>query len=83
VTTNDASKSDDDAHVDHTKGLIKQMYLCSIIFTFKKMIHALMLSLGLATNVAGDRHRQAANNGNDKKSWENLHWGYQVLEPVC
>jgi hypothetical protein len=28
-------------------------------------------------------HRQAANNGNDKKSWENLHWGYQVLEPVC
>jgi hypothetical protein len=69
--------------VDHTKGLIKQMYLCSIIFAFKKMIHALMLSLGLTTNVAGNHHRQAANKGNDKKSRGNLPWGYKLLEPVC
>jgi hypothetical protein len=80
---NDASKSDDDAHVDDSKGLIKQMYLCSIIFAFKKMIHALMLSLGLTTNVAGDRHCQAANKGNDKKSQGDLHQGYQLPEPVC
>jgi hypothetical protein len=47
------------------------------------MMHALMLSLGLAMNVAGNRHRQAANKGNDKKSQQNLHQGYQLLEPVC
>jgi hypothetical protein len=42
------------------------------------MIHALMLSLGLTMNVDGNCHCQAANKGNDKKSWGNLDQGYQL-----
>jgi hypothetical protein len=46
------------------------------------MIHALMLSLGLATNVAGNHHHQAANKGNDKKSQGNLPPCFDLTTPA-